>query len=116
MTGFSSGTHILAQCDLGAFAEHALAPAHSVRPVPRGWTTTRPRRFHWYIRRRTSASFIAGSFKKGRVCSSIRPPAASGWPPCKSQAAFGAGKIIGTVGSDEKREAVLAAGRQKTWC
>ncbi len=110
VTGLSPGTRVLAQCDLGAFAEFALAPAHSVRPVPQGLDDDQAAAFPLVYQTSYFGLIYRGQLQKGESVLVHSAAGGVGLAAVQIARAYGAGKIIGTVGSDEKRDAVLAAG------
>lgn len=110
VTDFAPGTRVLAQCDLGAFAEYALAPAHSVRPVPAGLNDDEAAAFPLVYQTSYFGLIYRGQLAPGESVLVHSAAGGVGLAAVQIARAFGAGKIIGTVGSDDKRDAVLAAG------
>ncbi|HVU89979.1 MAG TPA: NADPH:quinone oxidoreductase family protein [Pirellulales bacterium] len=110
VTDFAPGTRVLAQCDLGAFAEFALAPAHSVRPVPAGLNDDEAAAFPLVYQTSYFGLIYRGQLAPGESVLVHSAAGGVGLAAVQIARAFGAGKIIGTVGSDDKRDAVLAAG------
>ena len=109
-SGFAAGARVLAQCDLGAFAEFAVAPAHSVRPVPDGLDDDEAAAFPLVYQTSYFGLVYRGGLAPGETVLVHSAAGGVGLAAVQIARALGAGKIIGTVGSDEKRAAVLAAG------
>ncbi len=110
VTGLAPRTRVLAQCDLGAFAEYALAPAHSVRPVPAGLNDDEAAAFPLVYQTSYFGLIYRGQLAPGETVLVHSAAGGVGLAAVQIARAFGAGKVIGTVGSDDKRGAVLAAG------
>jgi NADPH:quinone reductase len=110
VTAFSPGDRVLAQCDLGAFAELAIAPLHSVRQVPSGLDDDQAAAFPLVYQTSYFGLIYRGQLARGETVLVHSAAGGVGLAAVQIARAFGAGQIIGTVGSDEKREAVLAAG------
>lgn len=110
VTGFAPGDRVLAQCDLGAFAEYAVAPTHSVRPVPAGLNDDEAAAFPLVYQTSYFGLIYRGQLARGDTVLVHSAAGGVGLAAVQIARAFGAGKIIGTVGSDDKRNAVLAAG------
>jgi len=109
-SGFAAGARVLAQCDLGAFAEFAVAPAHSVRPVPDGLDDDEAAAFPLVYQTSYFGLVYRGGLAPGETVLVHSAAGGVGLAAVQIARALGAGKIIGTVGADEKRAAVLAAG------
>jgi NADPH:quinone reductase len=107
---FAAGARVLAQCDLGAFAEYVLAPIHSVRPVPAGLSDDEAAAFPLVYQTSYFGLIYRGQLARGETVLVHSAGGGVGLAAVQIARAFGAGRIIGTVGSDEKRAAVLAAG------
>jgi NADPH2:quinone reductase len=107
---FSPGSRVLAQCDLGAFAEYAIAPVHSVRQVPAGLNDEQAAAFPLVYQTSYFGLVYRGQLARGETVLVHSAAGGVGLSAVQIARAYGAGKIIGTVGSDEKRAAVLAAG------
>ncbi|HEY4309426.1 MAG TPA: NADPH:quinone oxidoreductase family protein [Pirellulales bacterium] len=110
VSGFAPGARVLAQCDLGAFAEYALAPVHSVQPVPAGLNDDEAAAFPLVYQTSYFGLIYRGQLARGESVLVHSAAGGVGLAAVQIARAFGAGKIIGTVGSDDKRAAVLAAG------
>jgi NADPH2:quinone reductase len=107
---FPPGTRVLAQCDLGAFAEYAIAPVHSVRSLPPGLDDAEAAAFSLVYQTSYFGLVYRGQLARGENVLVHSAAGGVGLAAVQIARALGAGKIIGTVGSDDKRAAVLAAG------
>ncbi len=108
--GIAPGSRVVAQCDQGAFAEYVVAPAHSVRPVPAGLGDEAGAAFPLVYQTSYFGLIYRGQLARGEHVLVHSAAGGVGLAAVQIARAFGAGKIIGTVGSDQKRDAVLAAG------
>ncbi|MBI2823526.1 MAG: NADPH:quinone oxidoreductase family protein [Planctomycetia bacterium] len=104
------GARVVAQCDLGGFAEYAVAPLHSVRPVPPGLDDEQAAAFPLVYQTSYFGLVYRGQLAKGETVLVHSAAGGVGLAAVQIAKALGAGKIIGTVGSDDKRAAVLASG------
>jgi NADPH2:quinone reductase len=107
---FSAGARVIAQCDMGAFAEYAVAPAHSVHLLPAGLDDDQAAAFPLVYQTSYFGLIYRGQLARGETVLVHSAGGGVGLAAVQIARAHGAGKIIGTVGSDEKRDAVRAAG------
>lgn len=110
VSGFDVGQRVLAQTAVGAFAEYAVAPTVSVRTVPEGMNDDEAAAFPLVYQTSYFALAYRGQLRKGETVLVHSAAGGVGLAAVQLAKALGAGKVIGTAGSDEKLDAVKAAG------
>lgn len=110
VTAFAPGQRVLALLGLGGFAEFAVAPADAVQPIPAAMTDEEAAAFPLVYQTSYCALAVRGSLQKGETVLVHSAAGGVGLAAVQIARALGAGKIIGTVGSDHKREIVRANG------
>ena len=108
--GLEAGMRVMAQTTLGAFAEQAVAPAVTVHAIPEGMDDDEAAAFPLVYQTSYFGLAYRGQLAAGETVLVHSAAGGVGLAAVQIARALGAGKIIGTVGSDAKRDAVLAAG------
>jgi len=110
LSGLEPGTRVMAQCDVGAFAEFAVAPAVSVHPVPQELSDAEAAAFPLVYQTSYFALAYRGQLRQGETVLIHSAAGGVGLAAVQIARALGAGKIIGTAGSDEKLALVREQG------
>ena len=110
VTGISAGDRVMAQCDSGAFAEYALAPIESVHAVPEAMSDAQAAAFPLVYQTSYFGLVYRGQLARGETVLVHSAAGGVGLAAVQIARALGAGKIIGTAGSDEKLALVRAHG------
>lgn len=108
--GIKVGDRVMAQTGMGGFAEYAVAPAVGARPLPKGMTDDEAAGF-WLVYS-TSHFGLAyrAQMKPGESVLVHSAAGGVGMAAVQIARALGAGKIIGTVGSDDKLDVIRKLG------
>jgi NADPH2:quinone reductase len=110
VTEFKPGQRVLAQLSLSGFAEFAVAPAADLQPIPDAMTYDEAAAFPLVYQTSYFGLVVRGSLKKGETVLVHSAAGGVGLAAVQIAKALGAGKIIGTVGSDHKRDVVRNSG------
>lgn len=110
VSGFEIGQRVLAQTPMGAFAEYAVAPTVSVRPVPEGMSDDEAAAFPLVYQTSYFALAYRGGLVPGETVLVHSAAGGVGLAAVQLAKALGASKVIGTAGSDEKLDVVKSAG------
>jgi len=104
------GQRVLAQLGSGGFAEYAAAPASAVQPIPDPMTDEEAAAFPLVYQTSYFGLALRGSLRQGETVLVHSAAGGVGLAAVQLARALGAGKIIGTVGSEEKMAIVREQG------
>lgn len=104
------GRRVMAQTGLGAFAEYALAPAAAVRPLLDGMSDEQAAGFPLVYQTSYFGIVFRGQMRPGETVLVHSAAGGVGLAALQIAKAKGAGRIIATVGSDEKKQIALENG------
>ena len=110
VAGFEPGQPVLAQSNMGAFAEYAIAPAPAVHPIPEGMSPDQAAAFPLVYQTSYFGITYRGQMQKGETVLVHSAAGGVGLAAVQIARALGAGKIIGTAGSDKKLEVIRENG------
>lgn len=110
VTGPSPGTRVMAQCGLGGFAEYVVAPDVAVTPIPDGMTDHEAAAFALVYQTSYFGLAYRGQLQRGETVLVHSAAGGVGLAAVQIARALGAGKIIGTAGSDDKLDLIRANG------
>jgi NADPH2:quinone reductase len=110
VTGFAPGRRVLAVLGLGGFAEYVVAPVETVQPVPDAMSDDEAAAFALVYQTSYFGIALRGAMRPGETVLVHSAAGGVGLAAVQIARALGAGKIIGTVGLDAKREVVRANG------
>ena len=102
ITEFIPGQRVLAQMGLGGFAEYAIAPAIAVQPLPDTMSDDEAAAFPLVYQTSYFGLAYRCRLQKGETVLVHSAAGGVGLAAVQIARALGAGKIIGTAGSDEK--------------
>src|SRR5262245_32229754 len=102
VTDFSEGQRVIAQVPIGGFAEYAVADASSAHAKRDSMTDEEGAAFPLVYQTAYVGLAYRGALKKGETVLVHSAAGGVGLAAIQIARALGAGKIIGTVGSDEK--------------
>ncbi|MBI3852332.1 MAG: NADPH:quinone oxidoreductase family protein [Verrucomicrobia bacterium] len=108
--GFKSGQRVIAQVDMGGFAEYAVAPVSAVQPLPDSMSEAEGAAFQLVYQTSYFALTHRGQLKKGETVLVHSAAGGVGLAAVQIARALGAGKIIGTAGSNEKLNLIRECG------
>jgi NADPH:quinone reductase len=109
-TGFTPGSRVLAQISLGGFAEFAVAPAAAIQLVPASMSDDEAAAFPMVYQTSYFGIALRGAMQPGETVLVHSAAGGVGLAAVQIARALGAGKIIGTAGSDEKLDVVRQNG------
>lgn len=107
---FRPGQRVLAQLSLGGFAEYAVAAAGSMQPIPDAMTFDEAASFPLVYQTSYFALVFRGGLQKGETVLVHSAAGGVGLAAVQIARALGAGKIIGTAGSDQKLDLIRQHG------
>ena len=110
VTRFNIGERVLAQVGLGGFAEFVVAPDANVHRLPSAMSFEEGAGFGLTYQTSFFALAYRGNLRPGETVLVHSAAGGVGTAALQIARGLGAGKIIGTAGSDEKRETILANG------
>jgi NADPH:quinone reductase len=110
VTGFTPGQRVLAQLSAGGFAEFAVAPVAAVQPIPKAMTDDEAASFPLVYQTSYVALAVRGLLRKGETVLVHSAAGGVGLAAVQIARALGAGKIIGTAGSDHKLDVIRKNG------
>ncbi len=110
VTGCTSGQRVMAQPFIGGFAEYVVAPAATVQPIPAAMSDDEAAAFPLVYQTSYVALVVRGSLKKGETVLVHSAAGGVGLAAVQIARALGAGKIIGTAGSDHKLDVIRQHG------
>ena len=101
-TGPAVGTRVMAQCGMGGVAEFVAVPEVAVSPIPPGMTDEEAAAFSLVYQTSYFGLAYRGQLQRGETVLVHSAGGGVGLAAVQIARAMGAGKIIGTVGSDDK--------------
>ncbi len=110
VAGFKPGQRVLAQLNQGGFAEFALAPAAATQPIPDSMTDDEAAAFPLVYLTAYCALVVRGALQKGETVLIHSAAGGVGLATVQVARSLGAGKIIGTAGSDHKLDLIRQHG------
>jgi len=110
VTGLAPGQRVLAQLGLGGFAEFAVAPLEAIQPVPDAMSDDEAAAFPLVYQTSYFGLVVRGALKATETVLIHSGAGGVGLAALQIARALGAGKVIGTVGSDHKRDIILQNG------
>jgi NADPH2:quinone reductase len=110
VAGWKQGQRVLALLGMGGFAEFAIAPATEVQPIPDAMSDDEAAAFALVYQTSYFGLVERGQIQKGETVLVHSAAGGVGLSAVQIARALGAGKIIGTVGSNPKAELVRANG------
>ena len=108
--GFKQGQRVLAQMPLGGFAEYALAEAGAVQAIPEAMTEDEAASFALVYQTSYFGLAYRAGLQKGETVLVHSAAGGVGLSAVQIARALGAGKIIGTAGSDDKLQVIRDSG------
>jgi NADPH2:quinone reductase len=102
VTRFSAGQRVIAQVSAGGFAEYAIAEEASTHPLPDSMSDEEGAAFPLVYQTAYFGIAYRGAMQKGETVLIHSAAGGVGLAAVQVARALGAGKIIGTVGSDDK--------------
>ncbi|HTG15047.1 MAG TPA: NADPH:quinone oxidoreductase family protein [Blastocatellia bacterium] len=108
--GFRPGQRVFAQMQLGGFAECAVAQAEAVQPIPDAMSDDEAASFPLVYQTSYFALAYRGQLQKGETVLVHSAAGGVGLSAVQIARALGAGKIIGTAGSDDKLQVIRDSG------
>lgn len=109
-TSFKPGQRVLAQLGSGGFAEYATAPVSAVQLIPDPMTDDEAAAFPLVYQTSYFGLALRGNLRQGETVLVHSAAGGVGLAAVQLARALGAGKIIGTVGSEEKMAIVREQG------
>lgn len=109
-THFKPGQRVLAQLGSGGFAEYAKAPMSAVQPIPDPMTDDEAAALPLVYQTSYFGLALRGNLRQGETVLVHSSAGGVGLAAVQLARALGAGKIIGTVGSEEKMAIVREQG------
>jgi NADPH:quinone reductase len=110
VAGFTPGQRVLAQLSVGGFADFAVAPAASTQRIPDAMTDDEAAAFPLVYQTSYLALVFRGALRKGETVLVHSAAGGVGLAAVQIARALGAGKIIGTAGSDHKLDVIRQSG------
>ena len=110
VTGFKPGERVLAELSLGGFAEFAVAPVDAIQRIPAAMTDDEAAAFPLVYQTSYFALVERGALAKGETVLVHSAAGGVGLAAVQIARALGAGKIIGTAGSDAKLDLIRQHG------
>lgn len=110
VSGLAVGQRVLAQLSLGGFAEYALASVATVQPIPAAMSDDQAAAFPLVYQTSYFGLVMRGGLQKGETVLVHSAAGGVGLAAVQIARALGAGKIIGTAGSDHKLDVVRQSG------
>jgi NADPH:quinone reductase len=107
---FRPGQRVFAQMQLGGFAECAVAQAEAVQPIPDAMSDDEAASFPLVYQTSYFALAYRGQLQKGETVLVHSAAGGVGLSAVQIARALGAGKIIGTAGSDDKLQVIRDSG------
>ncbi len=106
VTAFAPGRRVLAVIGVGGFAEYAVAPAAEVQPIPDAMSDDEAAALPLVYQTSYFGLVVRGGLREKETVLVHSAAGGVGLAAVQIARALGAGKIIGTVGSDHKRGVV----------
>jgi NADPH2:quinone reductase len=107
---FTPGERVLAQLSSGGFAEFAVAPAAATQRIPAAMTDDEAAAFPLIYQTSYFGLVFRGALQKGETVLVHSAAGGVGLAAVQIARALGAGKIIGTAGSDHKLDVIRQQG------
>ena len=107
---FKPGQRVLAQVGIGGFAEFVVAPAAAVQPIPDAMSDDEAAAFPLVYQTSYFGLVVRGAMQKGETVLVHSAAGGVGLAAVQLARALGAGKIIGTAGSDHKLDIIRKNG------
>jgi NADPH2:quinone reductase len=108
--GFAIGDRVLSQISLGGFAEFVAAPAATTQRIPEAMSYDEAAAFPLVYQTSYFALVLRGGLQRGETVLVHSAAGGVGLAAVQIARALGAGKIIGTAGSDKKLEIIRKNG------
>lgn len=108
--GYEVGERVMSQIGIGGFAEYATSPAVNLRHMPEGMTDEQGSGFGLVYTTSYFALAHRAQMKPGETVLVHSAAGGVGLSAVQIAKALGASKVIGTVGSDEKKELIKEQG------
>jgi NADPH2:quinone reductase len=108
--GFSPGQRVLAQLGMGGFAEFAVAPVTAIQRIPDAMSDDEAASFPLVYQTSYFGLVVRGALQKNETVLVHSAAGGVGLAAVQIARALGAGKIIGTAGSDHKLELIRQNG------
>jgi NADPH:quinone reductase len=102
VTGLTPGQRVLAQLSMGGFAEFAIAPATAIQRIPDTMSDDEAAAFPLVYQTAYFGLVVRGTLQEKETVLVHSAAGGVGLAAVQIARALGAGKIIGTVGSDHK--------------
>jgi NADPH:quinone reductase len=110
VTGFATGQRVLAQLNMGGFAEYVVAPKAGIQPIPEGMSDDEAAAFPLVYQTSYYGLVGRGALREKETVLVHSAAGGVGLSAVQIARALGAGKIIATVGSDPKKDLVRQQG------
>jgi NADPH:quinone reductase len=110
VSGLETGQKVMAQVGVGGFAEYAVAHASGVNPMPPGMTFDEAAGFPLVYQTSYFGLAYRAALKKGETVLVHSAAGGVGLAALQIARALGAGRIIGTAGSDSKLDLIRENG------
>jgi NADPH2:quinone reductase len=110
VTGFAPGQRVLAMLGMGGFAEFVTAPAAAIQRIPDAMSDDEAAAFPLVYQTSYFGLVVRGTLQNKETVLVHSAAGGVGLAAVQIARALGAGKIIGTVGSDHKLEIVRENG------
>ena len=108
--GFAVGQRVIAPVGMGGFAEYAVAPSAGVQPLPEDMSYDEGAAFPLVYQTSYFGIAYRGALQPGETVLIHSAAGGVGLAALQIARALGAGRIIGTVGSDDKLEVIREHG------
>ena len=108
--GFVPGQRVLAQLNMGGFAEYVAAPVTKIQRIPERMTDDEAASVPLVYQTSYFALVVRGALRKGETVLVHSAAGGVGLSAVQIARALGAGKIIGTAGSDHKLDIIRQNG------
>ena len=110
IAGLTPGTRVMAQCGMGGFAEYVAVPEVALAPIPDGMSDHEAAAFSLVYQTSYFGLAYRGQLKPGETVLVHSAAGGVGLAAVQIARAMGAGKIIGTAGSDDKLDLIRQNG------
>jgi NADPH2:quinone reductase len=110
VAGFAPGQRVLAQLSMGGFAEFVVAPVATIQPIPAAMTDDEAAAFPLVYQTSYFGLVVRGALQTGETVLVHSAAGGVGLAAVQIARALGAGKIIGTAGSDRKLDIIRQQG------
>ncbi len=110
VVGFARGQRVLAQLNLGGFAEYVAAPMTAIQRIPDAMTDVEAAAFPLVYQTSYFGLVVRGGLQTGETVLVHSAAGGVGLAAVQIARALGAGKIIGTAGADHKLDIIRQNG------